>query len=190
MFIGTTLSGLCFVPINLYSVPFATSLGISMERYGKYVGTCYIISLCLAYFLGVLVDRFHPLRMVIIALVLYGIAMLGGIFYATTPTRFLIALMVHTVLSGCYYTSSASLGQRLFPHSTFAQFGSAAGLMGSAASFGLVPLFGVALDLTGHQYRYTFLMSSGLAMVATVLMLVVHAKFMRLGGPEHYVAPE
>ena len=102
-------------------VPFATSLGISMTRYGKYVGTCYVISLCLAYFLGVLVDRFHPLRMVIIALVLYGIAMLGGILYATTPTRFLIALMVHTVLSGCYYTTLASLGQRLFPHSTFAQ---------------------------------------------------------------------
>lgn len=60
----------------------------------------------------------------------------------------------------------------------------------SAASFGLVPLFGVVLDLTGHQYRCTFLMSSGLAMVAIVLMLVVHAKFMRLGGPMSYVPPE
>jgi hypothetical protein len=33
-------------------------------------------------------------------------------------------------------------------------------------------------------------MSSGIAMVATVLMLAVHARFMRLGGPRHYVAPE
>ena len=190
LFIGTTLSGMSFVPVNLYSVPYTKSLDISMALYGKYIGTCYIISLCLAYFLGVLVDRFHPLRMVILALALYAIAMLGGIFYATTPTRYLIALAVHTVLSGCYYTTSASLGQRLFPHSTFAQFASAAGLVSATASIALPVLFGAALDWSGHQYRYTFLMSSGIAMVATVLMLAVHARFMRLGGPRHYVAPE
>ena len=190
LFVGTTLSGMCFVPINMFSSLFAHSLDISMKRYGNYVGTCYIISLCLAYPLGVLVDRFHPLRMVILALALYAIAMLGGIFYATTPTRFLIALMVHTVLSGCYYTTSASLGQRLFPHSTFAQFASAAGLVSSAASIVLPLLMGYALDLSGSQYRYTFLMSSGLAVVAVILMLSVHTRFMRLGGPKGYVAPE
>jgi MFS family permease len=190
LFIGMTLSGMCFAPINIFSSLFAHSLGISMKRYGNYVGTCYIISGCLAYPLGVLVDRLHPLRMVILALALYAAAMLGGIFYATTPTRFLIALMVHTVLSGCYYTTSASLGQRLLPHSRFAQFASAAGLVSSAASIVLPLLFGYALDLSGSQYRYTFLMSSSLAVVAAILMLTVHTRFMRLGGPQAYVAPE
>jgi MFS family permease len=116
--------------------------------------------------------------------------MMGGIFYATTPERFLIALSVHIVLSGCYYTSSASLGQRLLPHSKFAQFSSAGGLIGSAASIVLPLLFGYALDLSGSQYRYTFLMSAGVSVVAIILMLIVHTRFMRLGGPEHYVAPD
>jgi MFS family permease len=189
-FIGTTLSGLSFVPINMFSTVYADSLAISMARYGKYVASCYCVSLCLAYPLGVLVDRFHPLRMAILALVLYAIVMLGGIFYATTATRFLIALSVHTVLSGCYYTSSGMLSQRLLPHSKFAQFSSAGGLIGSAASIVLPLLFGAILDWTGSQYRYTFLMSSVLAMVAAVLMLIVHARFMRLGGPKGYLAPE
>jgi hypothetical protein len=33
-------------------------------------------------------------------------------------------------------------------------------------------------------------MSSGLAVVAAILMLTVHTRFMRLGGPQAYVAPE
>jgi MFS family permease len=191
VFIGTTLAGMCFAPVNMYATIYATrSLGISLARYGRYTGSCYIVSLCLAYPLGVLVDRLHPLRMVILALALYAIVMLGGIFYATTADRFLIAYVAHTVLSGCFYTTSFSLGQRLFPRSTFAQFASAAGLVGSAAGIVLPFLIGFALDLSGSQYRYTFLMGSILAMVATALMLVVHAWFMRLGGPKGYVAPE
>jgi hypothetical protein len=33
-------------------------------------------------------------------------------------------------------------------------------------------------------------MSSGIAVAAMILMIAVHTRFMRLGGPEHYVAPE
>jgi len=51
-------------------------------------------------------------------------------------------------------------------------------------------VFGIVLDLTGHPYRYTFLMSSGIAVAAMMLMITVHRRFVRLGGPEHYVAPE
>jgi len=190
VFVALTLAGMAAVPVDLYTVPYVLSLDISMERYGKYVALTYVISGTLAYFLGSLADRFHPLRMSILSLALYAIATLWGAFYATTPTRFLVALLAHGVLSGTYGTAGASLAQRLFPHSTFAQFASAAGLMGTAASMALSPLFGLALDLSGHQYRLTFLMSCGLGVLATIVMVVVHARFMRLGGPEHYVAPE
>jgi hypothetical protein len=33
-------------------------------------------------------------------------------------------------------------------------------------------------------------MTSGMAFVGTILLIAVHARFMRLGGPERYVAPE
>jgi MFS family permease len=183
-------AGMATVPVDLYTVPFAQSLGITMERLGKYFALTYVISLCLAYFLGMLADRFHPLRLSILSIALYGAAMLWGALYATTASRFLIALLVHGVLSGTYGTASASLSLRLFPRSTFAQFSAAAGVLGSLVGMAIVPLFGVALDLSGHVYRLTFVMSCGFGVLGTVLLLIVYAKFMRLGGPESYVAPE
>jgi Na+/melibiose symporter-like transporter len=190
VFLAMTMGGMAAVPINLFSIPFCKSLGITMARFGKYSALTYVISLCLAYFLGALVDRFHPLRLGIFSLMLYAIATLVGFFYATTPMGFLLAIVGHSVMAGTYGTTVGSLSQRLLPHSTYAQFASAAGLLSSAVNIVLSMLFGVVLDLSGHQYRYTFLMSSGIAVAAMVLMIVVHRKFMRLGGPEHYVAPE
>ncbi len=78
VFLGLTFGGISFWPINNYSVPFANSMGVNMEMYGKYTALSYVISLCLAYFLGMLVDRFHALRVSIVALLLYAIAMMAG----------------------------------------------------------------------------------------------------------------
>ena len=117
VFLGLTFGGISFWPINLFSVPFANSMGVNMEKYGKYSALSYVISLCLAYFLGVLVDRFHALRVSIVALLLYAIAMMAGLFYVTAPARFGVGWVAHCVLSGVYYTTSASLAQRLLPRS-------------------------------------------------------------------------
>ncbi|MGO8705972.1 MAG: MFS transporter [Candidatus Brocadiia bacterium] len=190
VFLGLTFGGISFWPINLFSVPFANSMGVNMEKYGKYSALSYVISLCLAYFLGVLVDRFHALRVSIVALLLYAIAMMAGLFYVTAPARFGVGWVAHCVLSGVYYTTSASLAQRLLPRSTFAQFNSAAGLVGAAIGMATSPLIGGILDWSGHQYRYTFLMGSGIAVFAAILLLIVHTRFMRYGGPKNYVAPE
>ena len=190
VFLAMTVGGLANMPINLFSVPFCKSLDISMTRFGKYSALSFVFSLALAYPLGVLVDRFHPLRLGIASLLLYALTTLGGFFYATTPTGFLIATVAHSVAAGTYGTVVGSLGLRLLPHSRFAQFASAGGLIGSAASIVLPLLFGCVLDRSGHQYRYTFLMTSGMAFAGTILMIAVHARFMRLGGPERYVAPE
>ncbi|NNM89186.1 MAG: hypothetical protein HKL95_11805 [Phycisphaerae bacterium] len=68
-------------------------------------------------------DRFHPLPLGIIVLTLYAAITLWGGFYATSaPLLFAIALIAHGVVSGTYFTVSASLGQRLFPYATYAQF--------------------------------------------------------------------
>ncbi len=190
VFLAMTLASLCFSPVNLFSVPFAQSLGINMELYGKYLAVTYVISFCLAYFLGALADRFHPLRLGISALTLYALTMLVCGLFTPTVQVYAVALIAHGVISGTYFTATASLAQRLFPRSTFAQFASACGLMGGLAGMGISPLFGVALDFTGHQYHHTFIMASVIATSALLLMLVVYKQFMVLGGPKNYIAPE
>jgi F0F1-type ATP synthase assembly protein I len=53
----------------------------------------------------------------------------------------------------------------------------------------LGPALGHFLDLTGHNYRYTFTFGMVLSLLGMSCLLVVQRKFMALGGPKHYVAP-
>ena len=102
-----------------------------------------------------------------------------------------IALVAHVVISGTfYYTTTASLSQRLFPRLKFAQYASAGGILGAVAGIVFTPTFGKIIELTGKQYRHTYLMGCILCCIAMGLLLVVHYHFMRLGGLKGYVAPE
>ncbi|MGE9292672.1 MAG: MFS transporter [Puniceicoccales bacterium] len=181
---------LSFMPINVFAIPYARSLGVNMDVYGKYLALTFFISLCLAYFLGWLSDKYHPLRIVIASVTGYVLVTAWGWFYADTAQTFLIAWVLHGVLSGCYFTSAASLPLRLFPHNKFAQFASAAGIIYAPASMLMAPLMGTVIDVSGKVYQYTFAMGCLLAIFAFCSALFVHARFLKLGGPNHYVAPE
>ncbi|MDR3709588.1 MAG: MFS transporter [Capsulimonadaceae bacterium] len=184
------VSGLVFLPVNLYSLPFAQSLHISMDAYGKYLALTYLISLSIAYFLGYLADRFHPLRLGIYTMIAYAAVTLWGGFYTNAPTMYAAALVAHGVLSGTFFTCTASLGQRLFPKLRFAQFASAAGIVGAVSNMVIAPAIGLWLDHAGHDYHYTYFMGFGLSVLAVILLTIVYSRFLALGGLVSYAAPE
>jgi hypothetical protein len=190
VFMAMNLGNLAFIPVNGFSVYYAQSLNMSMATYGKYIGWTYVISLGLAYPLGILSDRFHPLRMSLVSQALYAVCSLWGAKYALGSGSFGIALVAHGVLSGCYFTTSASLGQRLFPHSRFAQFASAQIMIQALSTLALGPILGRILDRSGHIYRYTFVGGLLLSVLAVLFLLIVNQEFVKLGGSKHYVAPE
>jgi len=189
VFVLMTAAALAFAPLNTFTIPYAKSLGVDMEQYGKALATTYFVSLVLAYFLGWLADAFHPLRVTIATLIGYAAVSLYGAFFATTPETFLRAFILHGVLSGCYFTSAASLGQRLFPHEKYAQFASAAGIVMAPTTIVLAPIVGFLIDGVSGSYRLTFVFGCGLSLCALGTALVVHRQFMRLGGPAGYEAP-
>jgi MFS family permease len=189
VFIMLTIASICFMPVNTFMIPYANSLGMSMDAYGKYMALTFTISLILAYPLGWLADIFHPLRMAIGCLLGYLAVTAWGALYARDASTFSVALVLHGVLSGCYFTSAASLGLRLFPKSKYAQFASAAGLMGSVFGMVIGPLIGSLIDVTGNLYHHTFTSGCVLSLIALAAALHVHGKFIRLGGVKNYVAP-
>jgi len=190
LFAATTIAGLCTGPVNLFSIFFATSVQMSPTLYGECLTATYAISLIMAYPLGWLADRVHPLRIAIVVLALYAAVTLWGGFYATDARMFAIALVAHGVVAGTWATGVASLNLRLLPRAEFAQFASAGGIVGNVAWMLLAPVSGVILDHLHHDYRYTFFMGSVLAILGLAGTCILHAKFVALGGPEHYVAPE
>lgn len=190
VFFMVALANLSFAPINIFALPYATSLGIDMDTYGKYLALTYLISLCLAPVLGWLVDCFHPLRMAIFSLIGYMAVTAWGVFFATTSAGFLAAWVAHGVVSGCYFTTSASLGQRLFPHEKFAQYASAVGILVSFVSIGIAPVVGIWIDVTGNAYGNTFVGGFALAFVSLLFSFAVYRRFIGYGGAKAYIAPE
>jgi hypothetical protein len=59
-----------------------------------------------------------------------------------------------------------------------------------AANIAVPPVIGTFLDHHNHNYRYTFYISGGIAAAALMASIVLHAKFMRLGGPKNFIAPD
>jgi MFS family permease len=164
-------------------------VGLSDADFGKGVAISYIISFVMAYPLGVAADRFHPLRVGLITIVVYlGVSALG-FFIATTPTSFMLIFILHTCLGGVFATGTASIVQRMLPADKFAQFFSAANLIRSVAFMIVPPTLGCAVEELGHNYRYAFGFGFGLTAAALGAFALLLQQYRRLGGDKAFVPP-
>jgi MFS family permease len=136
-----------------------------------------------------LADKFHPLRTSLIVISLYALVTAAGAIFSTNASIFSVFFILHGVLSGAWFTSSASLPLRMFPKENFSQFYSALNMFIGLGIMTFGPIVGHLIDFTGKYYRLTFIASSSLAFLAVILGLIVHAKFMKLGGPKGYTPP-
>ncbi|MBQ4107620.1 MAG: MFS transporter [Lentisphaeria bacterium] len=182
-------AGMAAAPFNMFAILYAKSLNVDMGVYGKVCAFTFFCSFVLSFFLGVLVDRFHPLRTTIGALVLYLLSMAAGLFVVGDQKTYLIILFLHCLLSGVYFTVVSSLPMRLFPRSLFAQFNSALAMILAIANVLLGPLFGYILDCTGKNYRIVFLFGIIMTLTGIGLLLLVYRRFIQLGGDKAYNPP-
>jgi len=184
------LAGFTASPFNMFSIFYAKSIHMDMTLYGRLIACSYAVSFVLSYFLGAVADRFHPLRATLGSLVIYFGAMLLGWLVVCDARTFGAALIVHVVLSGCYFTLSASLAARLFPRKLFAQFNSALSMIAAITNVIMGPLLGRLLDVLGRNYRYTFLFGMIATGLAVLLLLRVYFCFLKYGGDGDYAPPD
>jgi MFS family permease len=188
---ATALAGMAFMPFNLFCLYYARELEIGLPVYARYTALTYFTSLVLAYPLGVLADRFHPLRLSLLVQVVYVITTLAAGFYVHDSTTFGLALLIHGVMSGTWMTASASLALKILPKDNFAQFASAGGIVGSLGGIVVGPCVGLFLDYIGHVYRCTLFISGGLGAVGLMVGYIFYRQFLARGGATpDYVAPE
>ena len=181
---------IAFIGVNHFSVYYARSLSMSGDQYGKCLALTYAFSLLLSYPLGMLADRFHPLRVATVTLALYAFAVLGGAIFAISPASFAFFFVTHGVLSGAWMTSSASLPLRLFPQSKFSQFYAAVFMFIALGIMIAGPLVGQTLELTHRFYRLCFAFSSAVSFLGLGLAFAVYRKFLKYGGFANYAPPE
>jgi MFS family permease len=181
---------MAILAVNLFNLYFSKKMNMTTDQYGKHLAATFLISFVLSYFIGMLADRFHPLRLGLVLLAVYSAVTLAGGLLVHDAKSFGIALVAYGVASGAWQTATASMTMRLFPQARFAQFESARGLVSAFAMMLVGPGLGWYLDRTGQDYRHVYIASSILAMMAFCAALIVYRKFTRLGGPAAYVAPE
>jgi MFS family permease len=190
VFAALALGALTAVPVNTFSVLYAKKLGLPLASYGRWIATNHMCGFLLAYPLGMLVDRFHSLRVSMVTIGCYGLTMLLGGIVIQGPLSFGWAVFFQALISGTYLTASMSLPQALLPRLKFGQFYSASTLLTSIVIMFFSLALGRTLDYTGSNYRLTYFIGFGLAMITVAVMAVVYRKFMAFGGPKGYVAPD
>ena len=189
VFASIALPWIAFIGVNHFSVYFAKSLAMDMGFYGKCLALTYGCSLVLSYPLGMLADKFHPLRTSLVTILLYALVTAAGAIFSTKAEIFAVFFVLHGVLSGAWFTSSASLPLRMFPKENFSQFYAALNMFIGLGIMTAGPIVGHLIDFTQKFYRLTFIASSSLAFLAVILGVIVHTKFMKLGGPKGYTPP-
>jgi MFS-type transporter involved in bile tolerance (Atg22 family) len=189
VFAFLALANLAFMPVNTFGLYAAKGYQMSMQTYGRYLVVTYICSFTLAFPLGWLADRFHPLRVGLAALFLYAAFMLAGYYYIHDADSFGHMFLAHGVFSGCFFTGAAAVAQMLYPKLKFAQYAGAGGLVAALCNMTLGPALGGLLDGLGNDYRYVFLVGCGIAVTALAFGYAVLRRWQQLGGRLHYVAP-
>jgi MFS family permease len=121
---------------------------------------------------------------------MYAVTLMLGAIFIRTPFSFGWAVFGHMVVAGFFLSASGALAQMLLPRIKFAQFFSASAAITAVGTIVLSTAMGYLLDKTHTNYRLTYAVSSVLAFTALGVMIVVHRKFMALGGPKGYVAPD
>lgn len=189
VFLAAMIGNAAFLPINSFDVPYIKSIGMSLERFGELRSITYAISIGLAFVIGWLADKFHPIRVGLVALAAYAAISLWAGLFAHDVTSFSFAYVAHGVISGIFFTGTASLFPRLFPRAKFAQFASAAGIILAMGFICVPPVVGRVLDITHQAYHYTFVIGGTVAATGCIVFGVLYRQFCRLGGMTGYIPP-
>ena len=189
MFLVIAMATAAFVPINTFDLKAAGTYQISDESFGNCIVITYICSLLLAFPIGWLTDKLHPMRTGLIAISLYAISMLMGYFFVNSATSYEVFFVLHGVLSGAFFTSTAGLALMLMPRSKFSQFASASQVVVSVVSIGASLGLGRLLDLLGNNYQYLYMLATVLACLSVGGWILLFRHFKHYGGFTGYVAP-
>lgn len=157
LFAAVSVGAVAVLPININAFNACAQFGVDAGGFGGAIALTYAISIVLAWPLGWLADRYHPLRVGAMVLTLYALCMLAAWRLVDGRTGFLVALIAHGVLAGCFLTGTVSLLPALLPRSRFSQLAavsaSLTALLVVVSTVGL----GALLDATGRDYRLLYL---------------------------------
>ena len=198
---GMALAGTSVV--TPFSLLFPLSIGLSVEQVGQISGVFSIVAGFTIVVSGWLADRFHPIRIVILGVILQIIlgmpAAMTWLFFSPTPQVsywlcMLYAIALTAPISAMFGVLDPPMFMRLFPRQLYGQFCSANAMWRSISLIVNGTLVGVFFDILGNyvgkERAYAFIPVWQLFFFLLMLffMCKVYQNWKRHGGDNNYEA--
>lgn len=189
--------------MNTFMVFMAFSIGLNLEDVGKVAGVASLVSIVLMYPMGFLVDRLHPLRVMLISQAGFCVVMACKLVFLFHDFPRDTAFWIYAALAGLTIPINAAnsaatlpMVMRIFPHAQFGQFCSANAMCGALGTMAGGVLAGSFLDLLksfygagNYFYRFAPIWSVCFMLLSGAATLLVFREWKKLGGDESYRPP-
>jgi MFS family permease len=181
---------------DVYAVFVARDeLGMSLSFIGRVAGWTSLIAVALYYPFGMLCDKYNPVRVVLLAMVLHAPLALLSFIYLHGPTSYIVLMLIALPINALIGAAEMPFYAMIPPRDRYGQFGAAnqviIGITAIAGGF----LAGWYMDrMTANStvvanYRYLYLWSFACQLLSLVAMFLLYRSWLRHGGADHYVPP-
>jgi len=187
-FLGLALHSISTTCRGTFNLLFATGdLGMSIEQFGKVGAVGSVVSLCVVFCMGFIVDKFSPLLLYLLSTIPILAANIWGYFFTTDYFSFFAVGIAISLVYSIQAISGAPISVMLFPPEKYGQFCSANAMVRSVLLIFGNYLGGVAIDYFG--YRFIFIWDTIFTVIATLALIYVYIKWKEYGGKENYRPP-
>jgi len=174
-FIGTTLWTISCCS-GIFMIFFAHSIGLSNDQFGKIAGWMGIPAMILLYPMGSLVDRFHPLRVTLLATFLLILANICSFFFIHDRWSYIVLAIILLPATVMFAAAKLPIYMSLLPKESYGQFCSAQALVNAIGLIAGNLMAGKFIDLVGN-YRYIYIWSAFFQVLSLFFMILVWKKW-------------
>ena len=191
--------------IGMFTIFMAQSVGVTLDQYGKVIGAAGFVGMLLMYPMGALVDRFHPLRVMLAAKISFCAVtsvLFVFLFWEFSPqTAFWIyagAAAIAIPVNVANTAASLPMVMQIFPKENFGQFCAANAMAGCVGGIAGGLAAGIFLDFiktfcapgSTFYYRFVPVWQFLLMFLGIGMLLLVIREWKRLGGDATYAPPD
>jgi|GEM_PF-161501 len=201
-YLNGAISRVCYA-LGMFGIFFSLQMGLTLDMIGKLSMASGIAGLCATYFMAVLVDRWHPMRIVVYNSVFTALTGFGGWIwvFVTLPPQLYFWLGMGGALIGVFsYTLQDTAGMplmmRLMPKSRYGQFSSASAMVRSLAlivgglvASGYMDLLKWWCHGDDYAYRLIWTWTWPFQIINMFMMVAIYREWKRLGGDGNYQPP-
>ena len=167
---------------------YAPTLGLSLDAFGQARGWCSLVQVPVFFLVGPLVDRFHPLRVGMVGMLLSSVTFFANFFFVRDEGSFTFWLIINFIAQAVYMGAYLAILPRLLPRSKYGQFFTANQIFGFAGVT-LAPVLCGALLETVKDYRFIYVWCGVCTLGGFFMCALLYRHWMSLGGDAGYRPP-